>query len=174
MSIMLHLQEVIFLTENYNYPDQVENAYNAMRDRIFALLKDRHISQRKFATQLGIEPQTITDWKKGRSRSFAGMIGAIADTLQTSFSWLIEGTGAQFETRAERKEAAERFHEQMRAEFEAAELERKMRFEKQMAAAGISDGLDLELWELLKRIPPERMPEVERYLRFQADSEEKP
>jgi len=36
------------------------------------------------------------------------------------------------------------------------------------------DGPDPELWELLKRIPEDRMPEVERYLRFQAEKEEKP
>lgn len=36
------------------------------------------------------------------------------------------------------------------------------------------DGPDPELWELLKRIPAERMPEVERYLRFQAEQKEKP
>lgn len=36
------------------------------------------------------------------------------------------------------------------------------------------DGPDPELWELLKRIPEERMPEVERYLRFQAEQKEKP
>lgn len=36
------------------------------------------------------------------------------------------------------------------------------------------DGPDPELWELLKRIPDEQMPEVERYLRFQAEQKEKP
>lgn len=36
------------------------------------------------------------------------------------------------------------------------------------------DGPDPELWELLKRIPEERMLEVERYLRFQAEQKEKP
>lgn len=36
------------------------------------------------------------------------------------------------------------------------------------------DGLDEELVTLIKRIPADRMPEVERYLRFQAEKEEKP
>lgn len=35
-------------------------------------------------------------------------------------------------------------------------------------------GLDPELAALIKRIPADRMPEVERYLRFQAEQEEKP
>lgn len=41
-------------------------------------------------------------------------------------------------------------------------------------AAVTGDGPDPELWELLKRIPEDRMPEVERYLRFQAEQKEKP
>lgn len=36
------------------------------------------------------------------------------------------------------------------------------------------DGLDPELVALIKRIPSDRMPEVERYLRFQAEQGEKP
>lgn len=36
------------------------------------------------------------------------------------------------------------------------------------------DGLDPELVDLIKRIPADRMPEVERYLRFQAEQGEKP
>lgn len=35
-----------------------------------------------------------------------------------------------------------------------------------------ADGLDPELVELIKRIPDDRMPEVERYLRFQAEKKE--
>lgn len=35
------------------------------------------------------------------------------------------------------------------------------------------DGLDPELVALIKRIPADRIPEVERYLRFQAEPEEK-
>lgn len=35
------------------------------------------------------------------------------------------------------------------------------------------DGLDPELLALIKRIPADRMPEVERYLRFQVEQGEK-
>ncbi|NBI08616.1 XRE family transcriptional regulator [Colidextribacter sp. OB.20] len=41
-------------------------------------------------------------------------------------------------------------------------------------ASDSTDGLDPELLELIKRIPNDRMPEVERYLRFQAEQREKP
>lgn len=35
-------------------------------------------------------------------------------------------------------------------------------------------GPDPELWKLIQQIPESRMPEVERYLRFQAEPKEKP
>lgn len=41
-------------------------------------------------------------------------------------------------------------------------------------ASDSTDGLDPELLDLIKRIPDDRMPEVERYLRFQAEQREKP
>lgn len=41
-------------------------------------------------------------------------------------------------------------------------------------ASDSTDGLDPELLDLIKRIPDNRMPEVERYLRFQAEQREKP
>lgn len=40
-------------------------------------------------------------------------------------------------------------------------------------ASDSTDGLDPELLDLIKRIPDDRMPEVERYLRFQAEQREK-
>ena len=46
--------------------------------------------------------------------------------------------------------------------------------EKKEPATVSGDGPDPELWELIKRIPEDRMPEVERYLRFQAEQKEKP
>lgn len=46
--------------------------------------------------------------------------------------------------------------------------------EKEKPASASTDGLDPELLELIKRIPDDRMPEVERYLRFQAEQREKP
>lgn len=45
---------------------------------------------------------------------------------------------------------------------------------KEEPTPGTEDGLDPELVALIKRIPTDRMPEVERYLRFQAGQEEKP
>lgn len=45
---------------------------------------------------------------------------------------------------------------------------------KNKSAPGEGGGLDPELAALIKRIPDDRMPEVVRYLHFQAEKEEKP
>ena len=46
--------------------------------------------------------------------------------------------------------------------------------QKEKPAPLDGDGLDPERADLIKQIPADRMPEVERYLRFQAKQEEKP
>lgn len=64
-----------------------------MRDRIFARLKELNYTQREFAEKLQISPQTITDWKKGKSFSFSGMSLAIAEALDTTVEYLLTGNG---------------------------------------------------------------------------------
>ena len=70
--------------------------YDAIRDRIFDLLKEQKISQRDFAQAIKVSPQTITDWKKGKSRSFSTMISVIAPALHTTPSWLYWGNGSKY------------------------------------------------------------------------------
>ena len=70
--------------------------YDAIRDRIFDLLKEQKISQRDFARAIKVSPQTITDWKKGKSRSFSTMISVIAPALHTTPSWLYWGNGSKY------------------------------------------------------------------------------
>lgn len=50
----------------------------------------------------------------------------------------------------------------------------QLRLGKKRPTPVSGDGLDPELVALIKRIPADRMPEVERYLRFQAEQGEKP
>ena len=71
----------------------VNDNYFEMRDRIFLLLKERNISQKDFAKAIHVSPQTITDWKKGKSHSFSGMSSVIASALHTTPSWLWFGMG---------------------------------------------------------------------------------
>lgn len=69
------------------------NEYAAIRNRIFQLLDEQKISQKEFANMIHVSPQTITDWKKGKSQSFASILEPIAKALSTTPVWLFTGTG---------------------------------------------------------------------------------
>lgn len=71
--------------------DNINNLYVPIRERIFSLMKSKSISQREFAAILGVEAPTVTDWKTGRSFSFMKKLKPIADALETTESWLING-----------------------------------------------------------------------------------
>ncbi|MGO5022067.1 helix-turn-helix domain-containing protein [Lawsonibacter sp. LCP25S3_G6] len=73
--------------------DRNTNEYIAIRNRIFQLLDEQKISQKEFAKMIRVSPQTITDWKKGKSQSFSSMLGTIAKALGTSPVWIFAGTG---------------------------------------------------------------------------------
>ena len=83
--------------------DKLDKTYDEIRDRIFSLLDEKGISQKEFAQILGISSQTITDWKKGKSRSFSNKFPIIAQKLGTTTEWLLEGTGPRFITEEERE-----------------------------------------------------------------------
>lgn len=72
-------------------PDPVKAQRNEILDRIFALLKERGVSQKEFAEMLQVRPQTITDWRKGKSNSFMKKLGRIAAALNTTAIWLFSG-----------------------------------------------------------------------------------
>ena len=59
-------------------------------DQITQLLVLKNISQREFSRLLGVHPQTITDWKKGKSDSFHKRLPEIADILNVSVEKLLK------------------------------------------------------------------------------------
>jgi len=67
------------------------NLYIPVRERIFTLFKSKKISQREFAQAIDVMPQTITDWKSGKSFSFLKKLPAIAEALDTTEVWLLTG-----------------------------------------------------------------------------------
>lgn len=75
---------------------KLDSEYNAIRDRIFDLMKARGMSQKDFARAINVSPQTITDWKNGKSHSFAGMMSVIPPALETTAGWLLAGKGEVF------------------------------------------------------------------------------
>lgn len=76
--------------------DNLDKEFDAMRDRIFSLLKEQKITQKDFAQAIQVSPQTITDWKKGKSHSFSTMLSVIAPALHTSPAWIYFGEGNKF------------------------------------------------------------------------------
>ena len=73
--------------------DENNKTLDAMRDRIFYLLEKEHVSQKEFSKLLGTTPQTITDWKKGKSRSYTQKIPLIAAILHSNTNWIVDGSG---------------------------------------------------------------------------------
>lgn len=75
--------------------DNITNDFADVRNRIFKALSESGMSQKEFALRIQVSPQTITDWKKGKSFSFIKILGAIAIALKTSPAWLVFGTGGK-------------------------------------------------------------------------------
>lgn len=63
-------------------------------ERIFAMLKERGISQKEFAIQTGIAQSTISDWKTKKTNPASDKIMVICDVLQiTPYELLTETEG---------------------------------------------------------------------------------
>ena len=115
--------------------------------RLKELRELKGLTQRDFAEIFGISKGTIGMWESGaREPRKLDVINRIADFFGVSVDYLL-------------------CHTDEKAPAPTDE-------EKPTPVSG--DGLDPELVALIKRIPADRMPEVERYLRFQAEQGEKP
>lgn len=75
--------------------EQHEKELDEIRDRIFLLLESQPISQKDFAEIIDVSAQTITDWKKGKSRSYMQKLPMIAYALRSTTEWIFLGTGHQ-------------------------------------------------------------------------------
>lgn len=62
---------------------------NEILERIFKLINERNLTQQKFAEDIGVKQQVVTDWKKGRNESYMKYINKIADCLDTSVDYLL-------------------------------------------------------------------------------------
>ena len=67
-------------------------------ERLFALIAEQGLEQKQFAQKINIVPQTITDWKNGKSKSYTKRIPQIADVLGTTTEYLLTGTGAKYKS----------------------------------------------------------------------------
>lgn len=60
-----------------------------IKDRIFLLLNESEFDQKYFAEQIGVKPQTISDWKAGRNKSYTKLIEPIADFFGVTVDYLL-------------------------------------------------------------------------------------
>lgn len=141
--------------------DKASMQYDVARKRIFDLLKEQEITQKEFAEKLHIPAQTITDWKKGKSNSFAGQYGKIAPILHTTASWLAFGEGIKYVPDEFREEILQQEREKSRASH--------IRTDLRLAIDRIPDsslnGLTVHLFEMLMQISYEDMDLLEGIMR---------
>ena len=76
--------------------DISDNNFGEIRDRLFEILEESGMSQKEFAMRMQVSPQTVTDWKKGKSASFLKMGSTISMVLNVSPKWLVFGVGEKY------------------------------------------------------------------------------
>ena len=71
---------------------KMENMNDSLWERIESLMRLRNLNQKEFAAAIGVNPVTITEWKKGKSRSYQkiDVMRRIADTLGVSVEELTQ------------------------------------------------------------------------------------
>ena len=62
-----------------------------IRDRIFAKLEEKEMTQKEFSERTGISQSTISDWKKKRTNPTTEKIMVICKVLDVSPEWLLSG-----------------------------------------------------------------------------------
>lgn len=60
-----------------------------IKDRIFLLLSESEFDQKFFAEQIGVKPQTISDWKAGRNKSYTKLIDKIAEFFGVTVDYIL-------------------------------------------------------------------------------------
>ncbi|MBQ7707100.1 MAG: helix-turn-helix transcriptional regulator [Lachnospiraceae bacterium] len=61
-------------------------------ERIFKRLSDISMSQKEFSEKTGIQPSTISEWKKKKANPSSDKIMSICVALDVSPEWLLSGT----------------------------------------------------------------------------------
>ncbi len=133
-------------------------------NRIAVMRKKHNLSQKELGSIIGVAQNTICNWEKGNREPDYKSLKKMAFYFNCSTDYLLGRT--EFGQTSV-------FDEQIDSSLDWANS--SLTSDKKEKPTPVSgDGLDPELVDLIKRIPADRMPEVERYLRFQAAQEEKP
>lgn len=59
--------------------------------RIFALLQEQGVEQKKFAALVGVAPSKVSEWKLGKAKSYTKYLPQIAEALGTTVEYLLTG-----------------------------------------------------------------------------------
>lgn len=88
------------------------------RERIFELLDEKKIGQKALASALEVSEDIISDWRRGKSKSYRKYVSQIAQALGTTSEYLLEGKESS--PPPEGDELFEKFRELTPEEREAA------------------------------------------------------
>ena len=62
-----------------------------INERMFALLSERRVSQKQFASSVGINPRNVSSWQTRGTAPPANVICKIAEFFGVSVEWLLSG-----------------------------------------------------------------------------------
>lgn len=62
-----------------------------INERLFTLLSERHVSQKQFASSVGINPRNVSSWQTRGTDPPANVICKIAEFFGVSVEWLLSG-----------------------------------------------------------------------------------
>ena len=62
-----------------------------INERMFALLSERRVSQKQFASSVGINPRNVSSWQTRGTDPPANVICKIAEFFGVSVEWLLSG-----------------------------------------------------------------------------------
>ena len=62
-----------------------------INERMFALLSERRVSQKQFASSVGINPRNVSSWQTRGTDPRANVICKIAEFFGVSVEWLLSG-----------------------------------------------------------------------------------
>lgn len=71
-------------------------------DRVESLLKEKRLTQKELAEDLGLRRPTLSDWKKNGSVPAGDICLKIADYLGVSMEWLLTGKESSLSTEERR------------------------------------------------------------------------
>lgn len=142
--------------------DDSNKILDGMRERLFSMLESEGITQKEFSERLGVSNQTITDWKKGKSRTFTQKLPLIASVLHCDLNWLVDGSGVPKPESA--YESFDRLlsiaHEARYIKYDGTHISSDPTSAEKKPAAEDSSGREKEFVQLFEKLTPEQQDMV--------------